>query len=1487
MLEVRLLGQFTVNLDGTPIQINSRPAQSLLAYLIINAGRAFRREKLAGLFWPDTSDENARNNLRQALWRVRKSLDGKREQSLFLVDDITVAFNASSDYRLDVIDLEASVDDDMPLSRLIEIVSLYEGELLPGFYDDWIVLERERLNAVFETRMDLLINRLVDHQYWNETVEWSERWIALGGAPEPAYRGLMMAHAARGDLSGMAAAYRRCEEAMRNDLGLAPSESTRSLFEQLKSGGTVPINPTGREKPLPASPVSEEAPAPGKPPYKGLQHYNETDAEYFFGCEHLTGLIERYLREGQSFISIVGASGSGKSSLARAGLIPALAVKPTADNSFVDPNIWNVVLINPTAHPLEALAYGLNQNLQADIRPADLRNNRQEITTFLQKIMEAGAGQVKPTSRNRTTPKIEPPKLLIIVDQFEELFTLCTDETERRAFIDLLMTITDPNFGQRIHVVITLRADFYAHCGQYPKLRQALTHTQVYMGPMSTEEIRRVIEGPAHHGGWTFEPGLVELILRDVSREPGMLPLLSHALLETWHKRQGRTLTLQGYVKSGGVRGAIARTAETVFNIHLSSDQRQIAKNIFLRLSNLGEGTEGTRRRVMLAELVPAARDASVVQAVLNLLADARLITIDEESVEVAHEALITEWSRLHNWLIEDREGLRLHRHLTEASQAWQEMDRDPAELYQGTRLSQALEWVDKHASELSLLEEEFVRASRKKAEQLELDRKAQQERELAAALELAKAQQERADTEKQLADNQARALAQLRRRAILLTVALFFALGMAGIALYLGERVRQVALTAQENAERAEHERRIAFSRELAAASTSNLNLDPELSILLALAAIAEAETAGLPVPREAEEALHRAVLSSRLRMNIPGGFGVDFNRDGTLIASSGPNSSAIIREFPSGQEVRVLQGHSGDMFGVGVSFSPDGSRILTASADGNAKVWEVSTGDELFTLRGHTASVNAGIFNPDGTLIATTSSDGTVRIWDAMSGEELHSLMLIGAASIAFDPHGNRLAVAIDLEDNGSVVIWDAESGEKALTLAGHNRGTVTVAFSRDGKHIVTAGRDAKIRLWSADEGTEVVALDESIPIYSLALRSDGRQLATGGIDGIVRIWDVESALLQFELTGHTDIITTLVYSPDSKHLASSSIDGTTKVWDVSAEGMEEYLTLAGHTDVVYSLDYSPDGRILATSSWDKTAVLWDSSKGIELFAIDTLTEEVSRVTFNQDGSKLATADYSGYVKLWETDTGELLLSIPAHNPSDIDVQFSPAGNFIGTVGSEGFARLWDANTGELVRVFEGHADRIHRMAFSPDGSLLATASWDDTAKIWRVSSGKLLYTLSAGAGDVKSVDFSTDGTFLVTAHEDGTAQIWDISTIGTEFQEVQSVRALVGHNSTVWDATFSPNGEYLATISFDGTVRLWEAKSGDELLVWPGNNNGPDLEFSPDGRHLAVTNGDGTVRVFILSLEELVSLAHSRLTRSFTMEECRKYLHQDTCP
>ena len=302
---------------------------------------------------------------------------------------------------------------------------------------------------------------------------------------------------------------------------------------------------------------------------------------------------------------------------------------------------------------------------------------------------------------------------LIVVDQFEELFTLCRDEDQRRIFIDNLLTATDPELGGSISLVITLRADFYRHCAQYEQLRQALQQHQVYIGQMTPDELRRTIIEPAK-GEWEFEPGLVELLLHDVGDEPGRLPLLSHALLETWRRRRGKTLTLSGYVDAGGVHGAIAETAEQVF--HDLNPGQEIARAIFLRLTELGEGSEDTRRRAQMSELVPSMAETEAVTTVLQRLADARLVITDKEAVEVAHEALIREWPTLQTWLDEDRQGLKIHRRLTETAVEWERKGREPSLLYQGLRLDEAAEWLQTSPSPaLNTTEETFLQWSLQK----------------------------------------------------------------------------------------------------------------------------------------------------------------------------------------------------------------------------------------------------------------------------------------------------------------------------------------------------------------------------------------------------------------------------------------------------------------------------------------------------------------------------------------------------------------------------------------------------------------------------------------------------------------------------------------------------------------------------------------------------------------------------------------------------
>jgi DNA-binding SARP family transcriptional activator len=739
VLEIRLLGRFYVQLDGEEVQIRSRPAQSLLAYLALTAGTAHRREQLAGLFWPDSTEANARSNLRHALWRLRQALAAGGE--CLLADDLTIAFDSTAEFWLDTAVLDKKLPEQPSLDDLLAAVSAYEGELLPGFYDEWAILERERLEAVHDQKMALLLERLIQARRWSDVLEWGERWIALGHVPESAYRALMLAHAGLGDLSSVGAVYKRCVETLQQELDVEPSRQTQALYQQLARGelplAQPEVSPEGRR-----TTAEEEEPAPGEPPFKGLQYFDESDAHLFFGREHLTAKLVARLSPDQSqrdrrgegrFLAVLGASGSGKSSIVRAGMIPALKRgRPLADGSLppAGSEYWLVHVITPTAHPLEALAVSLTRSEESVTAAAmlvdDLARDPRSLHLYARRKLGEAEGQ-----------------LLLVVDQFEELFTLCRSEVERQAFIDNLLTaVCTSALGMQEEacggaevttVVLALRADFYAHCGQYARLREALERHQVYIGPMSIGELRRAMEEPARQGGWTFEAGLVDLLLQEVGEEPGALPLLSHALLETWRRRRGRTMTLSGYQESGGVRGAIAHTAERVLG-GMGPQQQAITRSIFLRLTELGEGTHDTRRRVDLSELVAGPGDASQVEVVLQTLIDARLITTGEGAVEVAHEVLIREWPTLRGWLDEDRAALQLQRHLTEAAQAWVRLGRDPGELYRGARLAQAGEWAESHAGELSPLEREFLTASQERVRQREAEREAQRQRELDAA---------------------------------------------------------------------------------------------------------------------------------------------------------------------------------------------------------------------------------------------------------------------------------------------------------------------------------------------------------------------------------------------------------------------------------------------------------------------------------------------------------------------------------------------------------------------------------------------------------------------------------------------------------------------------------------------------------------------------------------------------------------------------------
>ena len=1165
----------------------------------------------------------------------------------------------------------------------------------------------------------------------------------------------------------------------------------------------------------------EDAPGLGLCPYKGLNYFDEVDADLFVGREVLTSnLTERLLSLAQAgsshlcrFLAVVGASGSGKSSLIRAGLVPSLRWNQISSE-------WDIRILTPTTHPLVSLAESMGQESLAD----EMLNSTQGLSR----------------SANQENP------LLLVIDQFEETFALCRSEEERAAFINNLLTAANAANGP-ILVVITLRADFYAHCANYVQLREALATQQEYIGAMNENEMRRAIEEPARRGRWEFEPGLVDVLLHDVGREPGALPLLSHALMETWQRRRARMMTLSGYASSGGVRGAIAETAESVFVDQFTPEQRIIARKIFLRLTELSdESTTGdTRRRASFNELILKTEEAVVTQNVLKALADARLIITNEDSAEVAHEALIREWPTLRNWLEENREGLRLHRHLTDSAQEWQASNRENDILYRGARLAQALEWASTHQDEMNDLEREFLKESRTYTEREEIEKETRRQRELEAAQKLAEVESKRAE-------EQAHAASQLQKRAMYLRFAFVAAILLAIMAGFFGLRSQATS--------------RIAASRELAAASINNLESDPERSILLALEAIERTNTL------EAENALHQAVMTSRVYRVIPAnepGFpaSVDFSPNDKRILTASMNGTVKLISSTMGQTLLTLPGQYAE-------FSPDGQIIATVLADGKVKVWDSDSGTEIQVL-GQIEAINAVAFNPIGKHLVTVTNGNLPRIWDVKTGNELMSFPghtdYVSFAS--FSPDGRHL---LTVSDDNTARIWNANTGEELLVLQ-HSDWVWNGIFSPDGKRVATAS-EYEVFVWDAETGEKLFTLNGHVStVHTLAFNPDGTMLASGSYDRKVVVWDANTGEALFTLAGHSGSIFSMSFNSDSSKLVTASDDGTLRIWDVTRERGEAltipYLDGRGGT-----IAFLPNGQVLAAIEGDALKV-WSVASGDILHDFSKIGSPITAFAISPDGSLIAAARDDFSVTLYNPGSTTELRTWSAHTGLINALAFSSGGKWLASASDDYKVIIWDLSEGKPSSILTLTMPvGVQSIAFNSDGTQLAIGLQNGTVRIRNFESGEDLHILRGHNDVILSLAFSPDDSLLATASLDGTARIWDVAAGSEKF-------ILDGHTNSVTALAFAPDGTRLATTSRDGTVKLWDVNNGQELLNFSGNGSGINgVTFNPKGT-LLVTSGDHEAQVYILQVDELVKLAQDRVTRSLTQEECLKYLHEIT--
>ena len=1261
----------------------------------------------------------------------------------------------------------------------------------------------------------------------------------------------------------------------------------------------------------------EHAPGLGLCPYKGLSYFDEADADLFVGREALTKkLTDRLFSLTTSkqnpaetrFIAIVGASGSGKSSLVRAGLVPALRWdKKSAD--------WHIQVLTPTAHPLESLAASLTVENPSVTTTATLMDDMVRDPRSLHLFAKRKLGSDLNT------------RLLLVVDQFEELFSLCHSKSEGTSFISNLLTAASEPDGPVV-IVITLRADFYAYCAKYRLLREALAENQEYIGAMDQDELRRAIQEPAERGRWEFESGLVDVLLHDVGQEPGALPLLSHALLETWQRRRGRTMTLGGYASSGGVHGAIAETAQAVFTDQFTSEQQSIARRIFLRLTELSDGPAAvdTRRRATFDELVLKPEDETITRSVLKALADARLIITGQDSAEVAHEALIREWPTLRGWLEENRESLRLHRQLTEAAQEWSAMERTPDMLYRGVRLEQVRALAHTYDDEMNPLEREFLAASIEVSEREAVEKEAQHQRELEAARKLAQAESDRAQV-------QERAAGQLRSRALYLAGAFTVALIMALTALFFGAQARKSERTA--------------FSRELAVQSKLNLAVDPERSILLALAALEQAYS------QEAENVLHEALSASRVRLTLEGHtspvYDVAYSPDGNRIATAGGDKTVRIWDGKTGDELLVLE----HPIEVGkVIFSPDGMQLATSAGDGLVRLWDVASAKELIILRGARKPVAPDprivdiSFSPEGTLLATVDrGEGHLRLWDPSSGIELFTLSdpdWLNVAPgvdllpnrIAFSPSGMKLAINLisGSAGLGRIEIWDLAARQKVQTLEGYFELPFPVAFNPDGTRIIASyGPDSPApTIWDVESGNLLHSLSE--PVNTISYSADGKRLLSASYGGIAKVFDAEKGDELMALAGHTGRVFRVAESPNcveppempfawcGTHLATASDDGTAKVWDISPAGNRELLTLPG---LVVSI--SPDGTRLSTLMFDLAPSEYASTITVQQWSLpfdiqsDQISDYVSSSLEFGDGLPaswfwffpgediLAAAFEDDPLKFWDvTDEVKEKYSIPCCSWTEgMALSFSNRDEPRLAIGDpqSGSVMIWDlatdtnirtlqvAEPNELAAITDPGSFQMGNLLFgdnplalSTDGKRLATLKNNTTVDVWDITTGYKLPTLPGPAlVDGAHLWFSPDGNWLIIADCTGTAVIRDVAT-GTELHTFSN------DGACITGIAFHSEKKLIALTSAQLETKILNFETWQEVLTLPG---GWSVQFTPDGRRVVIGMDEPTrltqavVRMYLLELDEVVVLAKSRVIRSLTSLECKRYLHMEQCP
>jgi len=1214
---------------------------------------------------------------------------------------------------------------------------------------------------------------------------------------------------------------------------------------------------------VPRKSYLQDPPLPPLPcPYKGLRAFEESDHRFFFGREKLTQTLLNNLYN-RSFLALVGASGSGKSSVIHAGLLVQLRQGQQIPGS----DSWRICKFRPGENPLEQLAYHLT-NPEVNLEPQKQKATRDP--SQLKELLE----QEDITEFVCWLDKCPESKVLLIIDQFEEVFTL-TSSTNRQQFLNLLLGAID-EAGEHFKVVISLRADFVTPCLNFPKLASWLQEASIFVSPYLTEdEYHQIIVKPAELVGWEVQPELVNVLLRELSTACGSLPLLEFVLEQLWQYRDHdeRKLTLEAYhQKIGGLEGALERKANLVYN-SLDEEAQACVQRIFLYLTHLGESID-TSRRVSKAKLVDNNKyPERLIEDTLQVLTDATLVVVDRaesqkglnntntnassevavETVEVAHEILIRNWSKLQQWLTENRQDLQLQRELQQAAKLWQENNRNPDYLWQGEQLAEAEHIYNNYFNELSQQVQQFIRTGREQQERLER-------------------------------------LKTIRKRVFQILIGLCLGLG-AGFSVFFWinqemARARRLATYAKRLAPKEVPTEPSSFK-------------DHDLSALLAV---------------KAYQIANQAEISF---------FGISF---------FDPNPPVEINQaLRSSLETIPYKNlmHSSPVRGV--AYGPNGEQVITGSSDGTVRIWNLKTEQVIVSFE-HRASVETVIYGPNGERVITGSSDGTARVWNLETEKEIARFDHHGKPvnAVAFGPEGKRLLTG---NGDGTARVWNLETEKEIARFDHHGQPVNAVAFGPEGKRLLTGSIDGTARVWNLETEKEIARFDHQGSVNAVNYGPEGEQILTGSSDNKARIWNLET---QEEIAhfSHEEPIKDVTYALEGKRVVTSSKDGTVGVWNVNTEKKIDYLN---HSQSVNAVAYHSGKNEVLTGSNNGIARIKKVQKGAEInqfkhnYAIRNLAYSPNGKIALTSSSTFNNENVGGIVKVWRTQNGKQIGSL-AYSSLVTSMSYGPEGNYILTGHKDGVARIRNLNNDNKVKL--GNNKRINAVAYGPQGEQFLTAHRDGITRIWNVDTKKIIARLGKenNHSSVEALAYGPKGDRLLTGHKDGTARIWNLNTeqVITSFDQSNSVTTvaygpqgntvmvgdqsgnvniwspdsekqrttlfMVGnqddskepianfnHDNAVRDVVYGSRGNKVITGSSDTTVRAWEIATEEEIAkITFYNNPIKALAYEPTANKILAGTNNGVANSHWIHSNKLKEQLCQKMGRNFKSKEWEKYMN-----